>query len=170
MATGLRFPPAPRSRNCSSPCSAGVGEDVSAAGLDATGALVVGPPELSNGVEQLYSLSCAWCGPHVPRLCRPKVHGWTMPKARIWLVSAHHLLHVHPGCPGPGRNPLLIPQPGATSPFTILKVHLGFFHLTLMPGRSLWLRNLRVSLLSCPCVVRWLQGQSPDLVNWCYCL
>lgn len=54
--------------------------------------------------------------------------------------------------------------------FTTLKVNLGCFELTLMLGRFVWVRNMRVSWLSCLCVVRSPQGQSPDLVNWYYCL
>lgn len=79
--TGLRFPPAPWSRNCSFPCT----EDMSPAGLGTTGTSLVAPLWFSNGVEQLNSSSCAWCRPHAPCLCRPRVHGWTMPKAGIWL-------------------------------------------------------------------------------------
>lgn len=57
-----------------------------------------------------------------------------MPKADVWLVRADLLLCVHPGCAGLGRNPLLVPHPGAASPSTALKVNLGFFHLPLVPG------------------------------------
>lgn len=83
-------------------------------------------------------------------------------------VVVPRALVVRPPC-GACWPPVSIPQPEATS-CTTSKVPLGFSHLTLVLGRSLGFQNLRVSWFSCPCGVRWLQGQSPGLVNWCCCL
>lgn len=160
--TGLCFPPAPWSRNCSFPCS----EDVSPAGLGTTGTLLVAPPWFSNGVEQLYSWSCAWYRPHAPCMCQPRVHGWTMPKAGIWLVPTYHLLLCSSWLCARGQKPCSSAR--SSFSFTTLKINWSCFDPTLMPGRFLWVR--KVSWLSYPCVIRSLQGQGPDLVTWCYCL